>query len=189
MIRGDYLRVGKVVAIDEKTARVRCVLEDLDEMVTWWLPVLHHKTQDDKSYWLPDIGEEVLIGFLHHGIEHGFILGSIYNEKDEPPVFDKDKAHIRFKDGSILEYDRRTHTLTLDIKGDITIKAKGNVSIVVDGDTNITTKGHTTIKSEGKIDLNGGGNDLSGVVTHGCICPFTGHPHSDYSIDVKASRG
>ncbi|MDW8136254.1 MAG: phage baseplate assembly protein V [Thermodesulfobacterium sp.] len=54
---------GKVVAVDAKTARARVQIEDADGVVTFWLPVLHHKTQNDKHYWLPDIGEEVVCAF------------------------------------------------------------------------------------------------------------------------------
>lgn len=122
-------RVGKVVAVDPKTAKARVEIEDIDKVITYWLPVIMPKTQDDKFYWLPDIGELVLIGFLDYGIEQGFILGSIYNEKDTPPVSDQNKMHIKFKDGTVIEYDRANNTLLIDVKGSITIKASGNVNI------------------------------------------------------------
>ena len=114
-------RVGKVVAVDEKTAKARVELEDADKVISYWLPVLHHKTQDDKFYWLPDLNELVLVGFLDYGIEQGFVLGAIYNEKDTPPIVDKDKIHIRFKDGTTIEYDRNTHKLLIHSVGDIEI--------------------------------------------------------------------
>jgi len=138
-------RVGKVVAVDEKTAKARVELEDADKVITYWLPVVVQKTQNDKFYWLPDIGELVLVGFLDYGIEQGFILGSIYNEKDTPPVSDKNKIHIRFKDGTILEYSREEHKLFIDIKGNLEILASGNITIKAKG--NILIDGN-------RIDLN-----------------------------------
>lgn len=66
---------------------------------------------------------------------------------------------------------------------------QGDAQVNVSGDSNIETTGHTVIKSMGMIDIDGGSGDLSGVVTKTCICPFTGKPHSDFSAEVKASKG
>lgn len=124
------IKVGKVVAIDEKTCKVRVQLEDNDGVVTYWLPVVVPKTQRDKFYWLPDIGEEVVCAFLEHGIEQGFVLGAIYNEKDRVPVVSKDKFHVKFEDGTWIEYDRKEHKLKVQCVGDIEIVANGNVTII-----------------------------------------------------------
>ena len=122
-------RVGKVVAVDEKTAKVRVELEDADKVITYWLPVVVQKAQDDKFYWLPDIGELVLVGFLDYGIEQGFVLGSIYNQQDKPPVASKDKMHIQFKDGTVIEYDRNTHKLLIHSVGDIEIISDTHITM------------------------------------------------------------
>ncbi|WP_297889743.1 phage baseplate assembly protein V [Sulfurihydrogenibium sp.] len=124
------IKVGKVVAVDEKTCRCRVQLEDNDGVVTYWLPIIVNKSQKDKFYWLPDIGEEVLCAFLEHGIEQGFVLGAIYNEKDTVPVVSKDKYHIRFEDGTTIEYDRKSHKLSINCVGDVEIVAQGNIKIV-----------------------------------------------------------
>ena len=122
-------RVGKVVAVDEKTAKVRVELEDADKVITYWLPVVVQKAQDDKFYWLPDVGELVLVGFLDYGIEQGFVLGSIYNQQDKPPVASKDKMHIQFKDGTVIEYDRNTHKLLIHSVGDIEIISNTHITM------------------------------------------------------------
>jgi len=124
------IKVGKVVAVDEKTCKVRVQLEDNDGVLTYWLPIVVPKTQRDKFYWLPDIGEEVLCAFLDHGIEQGFVLGAIYNEKDRVPVVNKDKFHVKFEDGTWIEYDRKEHKLKVQCVGDIEIVANGNVTII-----------------------------------------------------------
>jgi phage baseplate assembly protein V len=124
------IRRGIVVAVDEKTARVRVQMPDLDGIVSNWLAVLHHKTNQDKAYWMPDIGEYVIVAFDEEG-EHsdGYVLGAIYNEADKPPVASKDKYFIRFSDGTEIEYDRKQHSLRISVKGNITIEATGNVVI------------------------------------------------------------
>lgn len=152
------IKVGKVVAVDEAKARVRVQLLDNDEMVTYWLQIAVPKAQNDKFYWIPDVGELVLCAFLEHGLEQGFVIGAVYNEKDQTPVQDKEKFHIKFKDGSWIEYDRREHKLTAFIKGDINITASGNITLqapVVNIVGNLEVQGN--IHATGSI-IDEGGN-------------------------------
>ncbi|HJU29769.1 MAG TPA: phage baseplate assembly protein V, partial [Candidatus Binataceae bacterium] len=53
-------RVGLVNAQDPAKCAVRVAFPDRDQLQSWWLPVVVLKTQNDKSYWLPDIGEQVV---------------------------------------------------------------------------------------------------------------------------------
>lgn len=131
------IRFGKVVAVDEKNAKVRVQIEDADAVVTFWLPVATHKSQDDKFYWLPDIGEMVVCGFYENDWDTGVVLGAIYNQKDTTPAQNKDKFVIQFKDNTRIEYDRSSHKLTIHSTGDIEIIS----------DTHITMKAP-------RIDLN-----------------------------------
>jgi len=74
---------------------------------------------------------------------------------------------------------------------------EGNAQVDVSGNTDITTRGACTIialetvtvKGDAGVNIDGGSGDLSGVVTKDCICPFLGKPHSDFSANVKASKG
>lgn len=126
------IRVGKVVEVDDKNAKVRVQIEDADAVITYWLPVVHQKTQHDKHYWLPDIGELVVCGFYEDDWDTGFVLGSIYNDKDKPPSQTRDKFVIEFKDGTRIEYDRTSHNLKIHVTGKVEIKA---TEVVVTGET------------------------------------------------------
>ena len=50
-------------------------------------------------------------------------MGSISTDVCPLPVINRDKKYFSFSDGSNIEYDRKEHTLTLDIKGNVSIKA------------------------------------------------------------------
>lgn len=63
------------------------------------------------------------------------------------------------------------------------------VEIMADSKIKITTSNKVEILAGNTVDIDGGGGSLSGVVTKNCMCAFTGGPHPDYSVDVKASRG
>jgi phage baseplate assembly protein gpV len=105
-------RVGIVQQQDPAHAKVRVVFPDYDEMISWWLPVVFAKTQDDKVYWIPDIGEQVVC-LMDLRDEAGAVLGAIYSSADVPPVNSADKFHIVFKDGAHFDYDRVAHILDL----------------------------------------------------------------------------
>src|SRR6202167_3155889 len=105
-------RVGIVQAQDTAHAKVRVVFPDYDEMISWWLPVVFAKTQDDKFYWIPDVGEQVVC-LMDLRDEAGAVLGAIYSAADVPPVNSADRFHIAFKDGANFDYDRVTHLFDL----------------------------------------------------------------------------
>lgn len=75
------------------------------------------------------MGELVVCGFYEDDWDTGFVLGAIYNHKDKPPVEDKDKLVIKFKDNTFIEYDRKNNKLTIFVQGDINITAIGHIVI------------------------------------------------------------
>jgi len=105
-------RVGIVRQQDPARAKVRVVFPDYDEVISWWLPVIFFKTQNDKAYWMPDIGEQVVC-LMDLRDEAGAVLGAIYSEADVPPVNSADQFYLGFKDGARFDYDRAGHVLEL----------------------------------------------------------------------------
>lgn len=123
MVR-QILRPGTVTSVLEDQARVRVKLPDCDGMESKALPVLFPKTHKNKSYDLPDVGEQVLCLFLPTGLEQGFVLGASYSEADPVPVQDRNKTHYAWPDGTKMEYDRADHTLTINISGPVKISGE-----------------------------------------------------------------
>jgi phage baseplate assembly protein gpV len=114
-------RVGIVKEQDSAQARVRVVFEEFDQMLSYWLQVLASKTQDDKSYWMPDVGEQVVC-LMDERDEAGVVLGAIYSAADIPPVDSSDKYHLAFKDDTSIEYDRVAHVLAVNFADATSIK-------------------------------------------------------------------
>ncbi|CVK18456.1 phage baseplate assembly protein V [Sporomusa sphaeroides] len=126
----NLVRVGRVSSRGKATVKV--VFGDRQNMVSYDLSVLVQQSQENKDWWMPDIGEQVVCLFLPSGNAQGFVLGSFYSDVDEPPVDDMEKRHISFKDGTVLEYDIGTHTLMISAQGPVNIVAAGNVNVTGD---------------------------------------------------------
>ncbi|MEL3047843.1 phage baseplate assembly protein V, partial [Escherichia coli] len=109
---GVTRQVGTVSAVDADRVQARVRLPECDNLRTNWLNVLQRNTQDNKDYWLPDVGEQVEVLLDANG-EDGVILGAVYSDVDKPPFSDKNIRGTRFADGAEYSYNRKTHTLII----------------------------------------------------------------------------
>jgi len=125
----ELVRVGVVTNVYPDRGTVRVRLTDADDQVSFELPVIFRKTMKDKEYWMPDVGEQVVCLFSAQGLEQGFVLGAIYSKNDSVPVASRDKWHIRFEDGTTIEYDKKEHKCSVDCKGQIFVKSATNITI------------------------------------------------------------
>lgn len=106
-------QVGTISAVDPATVRARVRLPECDNMRTNWLNVLQRNTQNNKDYWLPDVGEQVEVLLDANG-EDGVILGAIYSSVDKPSANNKDVRGMTYADDAAFYYDRTSHTLTIN---------------------------------------------------------------------------
>jgi phage baseplate assembly protein gpV len=124
MSSSTAFRLGIVKEQDLSLGRLRVVFIELDQMLSYWLPLVVPKTQNDKAYWMPDVGEQVVCLMDQHD-EAGVVLGAIYSQPDTTPVQSADKFHLSFKDGTAIEYDRGAHVLSLGFSDQTSIKYDG----------------------------------------------------------------
>jgi phage baseplate assembly protein V len=136
-----------------KLPRVRVRLPLFNNLRTWWLPVLHTATLKNKFFHMPDIGEHVAV--LMTDDENGLVLGAVYSDADPPPLLNKDIFHIRFADGTILEYDRALHHLTANVAGDVLMQSSGVINISSKGNVQVVSQGRATVQASGGIKLAG----------------------------------
>lgn len=157
------IRPGTVTARDAAKLRVqvRCADTVTAPLVTDWLPVLVSRACGDGQYDLPDVGDAVLCLFLPHGREAGFVLGSFYSG-GVPPVADGDKWHRKFKDGTTLEYDRKAHKLSANVKGDVDVTATGSVTGRISGSLTAEAEGAVSISSAAQLALTAPSMSLGG---------------------------
>lgn len=176
------VRIGTVTGTDPATAKVRVQFGDADRMVSYDLPVLFRKTQDDKDYQMPDIGEQVLCLFLPYGAEQGFVLGAVYSQADVPPVISQDKKHRLFADGTWREYDRSSHLLSG--------KNVGSENLTTVLDSNRAVVGRTQRGAVGgRVDWTAGSQGIEDPATPvGPVGPATDATIGSFLL-VKPRRG
>jgi len=142
----DIFRIGIVAETDPEKCMARVKFPDIDELVSGWLQVIQQQTLENKHYYMPDIDELVACIFLGNGPITGFVIGAIYNKEDTPPENGQDIRYTKYKDETLIKYDREKHALTTNIKGDIIATVDGNDG--ADGTVDVEVK--DAIKIKGK---------------------------------------
>jgi len=172
----DLLRIGKVSSIDYEKCTAQVVFEDRHNLVSGDLHILVPLTLKDHAYYMPDLEERVLCIFDPSAPTKGFIVGSYYADPRPPPIQNKDKRYIKFKDDTLIEYDRDIHRLTITIpepspenvsidvktaidinihcERDVNVYAKRDISTFAERNMKIHSVGPMTIDSDTSININ-----------------------------------
>ncbi|MEN8228462.1 MAG: type VI secretion system tip protein VgrG [Bacteroidota bacterium] len=133
------------------------------------------------SYFLPEIDDEVLVGFLNDDPRYPVVLGMLHSSAHAPPEEASDDNHIRgfySREGMRIRFDDESTILTIDTPGGhefILDDDAGEVKITDSNDNSITmsssgitlesasdlilnASGNVTIESQGDIDQKAGAN-------------------------------
>lgn len=138
------------------------------------------------TYFLPEVGDEVLVAFDDGDINHPYVLGALWNGEDEPPADNdgnNDIRRIRSRSGHEVTFDDADgaeavhietsggHSIVMD-DGDetITIEDTGGNEIEFDGASrSLTISSDATVTIEAaNIELTSSGNldiEANGVLT------------------------
>lgn len=161
-----------------KEGRVKVYFPRHDaQMETEWCRVMQFYAGNGfGSFFLPEVGDEVLVAFIQGDMRLPVIVGGLYNGKDKPPTFrssSQDQKLIHTKGGSELLFDDSQgqqrvrlktpagHTADLsDVDKKISIQSSAGQSVVIDDSANnITVKtggGSVTIDgSSGNVTVSG----------------------------------
>ena len=136
----NLIRVGVVSELDEANARVKVKVAGLTSA---WLPWGTARAGKTRTVSMPSVGEQVVV-FAPYGDTAQAIVGpSIYQDAHPSPSSTKDKETTIYPDGSTVEYDSASNTLT------VTVSGAGNVVVnckqaTVNADTSATLNTPTT---------------------------------------------
>lgn len=167
------VRYAHGIVIEARPGFCRVRLDNLDSLITAWLPVIYPRTQDDKIIWSLDRGEQVAC-LLDSNLESGCIIGAIYSDQDIPPTNNTEKFRIQFKDGGSIEYDRQSGAMDIVCKGPAKIKADAAVTVTASRITldtpELTCTGKLTV--QGQLHYLDG---LSGATKNGNAATLQGN--------------
>ena len=122
---------------------------------------------------IPEVNDEVLVGFEMDDPDSPFILGSLWNGKQTPPEKTAQlikggkvvRRIIRSRSGHVIELHEDNGIVIRDSKGNVvelnsqknelTISSKGNLNLKSEGDLALSADGNITIKANRKIRVNG----------------------------------
>ena len=142
-----------------------------------WARLSHfYATNGAGAFFLPEVGDEVLLGFMNEDPQSPIILGMLYSKKNKPKEKPEKKNSIkafRTKGGLEIKFDDEKKITTIETPGknsitldddqkEITLADQNKNKVVLSGsgisldspkDINIKAKGKITIDAVGAINI------------------------------------
>ena len=106
---------------------------------TGWLPWLTQRAGKDRTWWAPEVGEQVILLSPGGEMISGVVLPGCYSDSHPQPDDDQDVSCIEFKDGVRVEYNRAQHVLTVSSPMLVELRAS---QVLLDADVYISRKLH-----------------------------------------------
>lgn len=198
-LQGLHAAVVKKLDGDPQNAyRIQVELPWLDGKgkLLWARLATMYATGGEGTFFLPEPGDEVLVGFMNADPTHPVILGSLYGEKHKPPFEYEAKNNTKAivtREKLRIEFDEEKKVITLSTPG------KNKVELSDDGKHIRLTDQH-----KNEITMDGGGITLSshkdiklkakGGITMDAGTKISGKANSDVSFEglnvkVQAKMG
>lgn len=174
---GAHFRNGIVKEQDVARGRLRVTFVDRDNIASWWLSVAFSRTQDDQHFDIPDIGEQVVC-LMDPNDEDGVIIGAVYSTADPTPDgVTADVNYRRYKDGTVVVYDRASHVMDATFPDGAEVKYDASAhELTVTCQKVTVTADHVTVESA-DVKLGQSGGELP-VMLNTIIAKFNGHTHT-----------
>lgn len=177
----EGLHIGVVSKLTEDPdsgcrIQVKIPLLNVEPNTVWARLVQFAAAKGIGSYFIPSVGDEVVLGFLNNDPSQAIILGSLYSSKYTPPYQADEKNYKRAiisPEKLMLEFDDEKKIITLttpgknvltisdDAKG-ITLKDQNDNELVMNDsgikltsakDIILKAKGNISLEATGKVDI------------------------------------
>ena len=148
----NIVRVGTVSELDEAKARIRV---QIGPIKTAWIPWLTNRAGNDRDWWAPEPGEQVVVFSPSGELAAGFAIPAIYTTSNNAPASTKEKHRVVYADGTSVEYDRASHTYHLNVLGPgakVKVTTPGDIEFNASGEIDFTAP---NINLHGNILLDG----------------------------------
>jgi uncharacterized protein involved in type VI secretion and phage assembly len=150
----------------EGLGRVKVTLPWLaDGFETDWARVVSPMAGKARGlYALPEVDDEVLVGFEHGRLDAPFVLGALWNGKDKPPESNSDGKNdhrsLTSRSGHVIRLSDKSGEEKIEIldksgKNSVVVDTKSN-TVTVTGDTDVVvraTKGKLTLAGDQGVEI------------------------------------
>lgn len=128
----DYLRIGKISSFNYPNGTARVTFEDKDQSTTTEMPFISY------HYWMPKVGDQVLVAHLSTGTCAAVILGPVWHDGNRPTegfegLYKKEYANRPGKGSE--RYDATDEAYTQSVTGTMDINATESWTVSVNGAT------------------------------------------------------
>lgn len=150
LMLSNLIRVGRVSEVDTTNALVKL---EIGNLVTDWLPWSTHRAGGTRSWTAPTVGEQRILLSPYGDMTQGIVGQALFQDDHPAPATSGDQEHVVFPDGSAVDYNSASNTLT------VTVAGGGNVVInckhaTVNADTDATVNTQTaTVNASTKVEL------------------------------------
>ena len=168
------VRFGTISELDVANARVRVKTGGLE---TDWLPWVTARAGATRTWSAPRVGEQVVVLAESGNPSQGAVIPSIYQDNHPAPANSQDIEATVYPDGSRVEYDSASHTLTVTVgTGNVVVNCKAaavncetaavkaSTSVTMDTPDTICTGNLTVAKSINMGAGGGGSMSINGPV-------------------------
>lgn len=107
------IRYGIVHEADYQRAVIRVALQD-GEIITDWIPWLTARAGGDRSWWAPEVGENVLLLSPSGELGNAAAMPATFSNANQPGGRPTVQRAV-FADGTTVEYDRAAHHYLIDV--------------------------------------------------------------------------
>jgi hypothetical protein len=131
----------------------------------------------------PQVGDLVLLNYLHGDLNRAVVVGRLHSDKVRPPVHGQKSWQVAAlpQGETVLTLNDEGQLVLTAGKTQVTLEKDGKVVVTGETDLQIEVKGNAQIKctdclidASGKIDLGSGGAGVITEASHKCY--FTGKP-------------
>ena len=164
------LQIGKVVQLEsdpEGEGRILVTVPTIDEDAQgiWTRVATLDAGADRGSFFMPEVNDEVIVGFINDDPRHPVLLGMLHSSANPAPLTaqsDNDKKGFTTRSKMHLSFDDGTKTITIDTPAgnSITLDEAGTKIEMIDQNGNKVTMDSAGIKVESPlaIEIKGGTN-------------------------------
>ena len=209
------LQIGVVLKLDEDPAQqyrvqVSLPVTQAEQAGVWARLATGYGTAGTGQFFIPEVGDEVLLGFLDSDPSHPVILGSLYSSKRKPAyeiAAANDTKAIVTRSMLKIEFDEKKKAITIATPGNNTITLSddaksieladqngnkvtlGESGIVLDSpkDIAITAKGKITLDAVGNVGVTSKADVKQSAMNIGCEASVGFTAKGNASAELSAS--